>query len=80
MRCRRIYILDKIILKEKYRFVDIFYIILLIVSFYSLSRTKGYRIEYEEVMGPHDVPNGIEPTFLKLDSWLPGAGFIPIIT
>ena len=25
-------------------------------------------------------PNGIEPTFLKLDSWSPGAGFIPIIT
>ena len=24
-------------------------------------------------------PNEIEPTFLKLDSWLPGAGFIPII-
>jgi hypothetical protein len=25
-------------------------------------------------------PNGIEPTFLKLDSWSPGAGFIHIIT
>ena len=25
-------------------------------------------------------PNGIEPTFLKLDSWSPGAGLIPIIT
>ena len=25
-------------------------------------------------------PNGIEPTFLNLDSWSPGAGFIPIIT
>ena len=25
-------------------------------------------------------PNRIEPTFLKLDSWLPGAGFVPIIT
>ena len=25
-------------------------------------------------------PNGIEPTFLKLDSWSPGAGFIPILT
>ena len=25
-------------------------------------------------------PKGIEPTFLKLDSWSPGAGFIPIIT
>ena len=25
-------------------------------------------------------PNGIEPTYLKLDSWSPGAGFIPIIT
>ena len=24
-------------------------------------------------------PNGIEPTFLKLDSRSPGAGFIPII-
>ena len=24
-------------------------------------------------------PNWIEPTFLKLDSWSPGAGFIPII-
>ena len=24
--------------------------------------------------------NGIEPTFFKLDSWSPGAGFIPIIT
>ena len=23
--------------------------------------------------------NGIEPTLLKLDSWSPGAGFIPII-
>ena len=23
---------------------------------------------------------GIELTFLKLDSWSPGAGFIPIIT
>ena len=23
--------------------------------------------------------HGIEPTFLKLDSWSPGAGFIPII-
>ena len=23
-------------------------------------------------------PNGIEPTFLKLDSWSPGASFIPI--
>ena len=25
-------------------------------------------------------PNGIEPTFLKLNSLLPGAGFIPIRT
>ena len=25
-------------------------------------------------------PPGIEPTFLKLDSWSPGDGFIPIIT
>jgi len=25
-------------------------------------------------------PHGIAPTFLKLDSWSPGAGFIPIIT
>ena len=25
-------------------------------------------------------PNGIESTFLNLDSWSPGAGFIPIIT
>ena len=25
-------------------------------------------------------PHGIEPTFLKLDSWSLGAGFIPIIT
>ena len=25
-------------------------------------------------------PQGIEPTFLKLDSWLPVADFIPIIT
>ena len=25
-------------------------------------------------------PNGIEHTFLKLDSWSPGAGFIPITT
>ena len=25
-------------------------------------------------------PRGIEPTFLILDSWLPGASFIPIIT
>ena len=25
-------------------------------------------------------PHGIEPTFLKLDSWRPVAGFIPIIT
>ena len=25
-------------------------------------------------------PNGIEPTFLKKDSWSQGAGFIPIIT
>ena len=25
-------------------------------------------------------PNGIEPTFLKLDRWLPGAGSIPTIT
>ena len=25
-------------------------------------------------------PHGIEPTFLKLDSWSPGVGFIPIIT
>ena len=24
--------------------------------------------------------NGIEPTFLKLDYWSPGAGFIPTIT
>ena len=24
-------------------------------------------------------PHGILPTFLKLDSWSPGAGFIPII-
>ena len=23
--------------------------------------------------------HGIEPTFLKLDSWSPGVGFIPII-
>ena len=68
-------------IERKNRFVDIFYIILSIVSFYSLSRTKRYRIEYKEVMGPHGIdPNGIEPTFLKLDSWSPGAGFIPIIT
>ena len=25
-------------------------------------------------------PHGIEATFLKLDSWSPGTGFIPIIT
>ena len=25
-------------------------------------------------------PNWIEPTLLKLDSWSPGAGFIPILT
>ena len=25
-------------------------------------------------------PNGIEPTFLKFDSWSTGVGFIPIIT
>ena len=25
-------------------------------------------------------PDGIAPTFLKLDSWSPGAGFIPIIS
>ena len=25
-------------------------------------------------------PSGIEHSFLKLDSWSPGAGFIPIIT
>ena len=25
-------------------------------------------------------PHGIEPTFLKLYSWSPGAGFIPIIS
>ena len=25
-------------------------------------------------------PHGIAPTFLKLDSWSPGAGFIPIIS
>ena len=25
-------------------------------------------------------PNGIKPTFLKLDSWSPGVGFIPILT
>ena len=25
-------------------------------------------------------PHRIEPTFLKLDLWLPGAGFIPILT
>ena len=25
-------------------------------------------------------PNRIEPTFFKLDSWTPGAGFIPIST
>jgi len=26
------------------------------------------------------LPNGIAPTFLKFDSWSPGAGFIPIIS
>ena len=25
-------------------------------------------------------PHGIAPTFLKFDSWLPRAGFIPIIS
>ena len=25
-------------------------------------------------------PHGIEPSFLRLDSWLPGEGFIPIIS
>ena len=25
-------------------------------------------------------PHGIEPTFLKLNSWSPGADFIPVIT
>ena len=25
-------------------------------------------------------PHGIEPTFLRLNWWSPGAGFIPIIT
>ena len=25
-------------------------------------------------------PRGIVPTFLKLDSWSPGVGFIPIIS
>ena len=25
-------------------------------------------------------PHGIEPSFLRLDSWLPGTGFIPIKT
>ena len=26
------------------------------------------------------APTGISPTFLRLDSWSPGAGFIPIIS
>ena len=40
----------------------------------TLSRYKKERI----LMVPMVLsPNGIEPTFLKLDSWSPGAGSIP---
>ena len=38
--------------------------------------TPGYELSVPMVLNP----NRIEPTFLKLDSWSPGAGFIPIIT
>ena len=31
-----------------------------------------------KLLGLH--PHGIAPTFFKLDSWSPGAGFIPIIS
>ena len=40
------------------------------------SGVKGWQKRVPMVLNP----NGIEPTFLKLDSWSPGAGFIPIIT
>ena len=35
-----------------------------------------YEINYYMILNPHRI----EPTFLKLDYWSPGAGFIPIIT
>ena len=42
------------------------------------SLKEGVRKKAERIVkaGCH----GIEPTFLKLDSWSPGVGFIPIIT
>ena len=39
-------------------------------------RNSQGRNKVPMVLNPH----GIEPTFLKLDSWSPGAGFIPFIT
>ena len=38
------------------------------------------QLVYEKAVPMVLNPNGIEPTFLKFDSWSLGADFIPIIT
>ena len=49
---------------------------------YSCQISKAAKIVISIIILVHVVlhPHGIAPTFLKLDSWSPGAGFIPIIT
>ena len=49
------------------------------IPFLSIYVQKGEG-EYLHTVPMVLNPNGIEPTFLKLDSWSPGAGFISIIT
>ena len=39
------------------------------------TKKEAKRIKSDLVLYPH----GMAPTFIKLDSWSPGAGFIPII-
>ena len=46
-----------------------------VLEIFNTSRTYFIKINIVHMVLN---PNGIEPTFLKLDSWSPGAGFIPI--
>ena len=44
--------------------------------------TPKHKEIHTNIINPFSMvfnPNGTEPTFLKFDSWSPGAGFIPII-
>ena len=56
-------------------FTDIPTLMFPMIWFETYTELPGNLFKVPMVLNPH----GIEPTFLKLDSWSPGAGFITII-